>query len=265
MRSTTPFLALGLALLPLAAASATPGFVPPDGCRLDFTVQERSCTAVQHYRCDSDPPGDRRAAYFGEGGVLRYLSRIDRETRWVWSEDPQSGIADMLVDEARDHGSLTTLLATGRDDFDFWTLSNTGERLHHVGHDELTGETQVIDGVELEVTRFELTTSSDTGEVLIRRHGQQFVSRAQRRFYGGVEEGADWTGEVRQSDDTPVLFAFPGEAGFGSVEPQFGCGMLMTGIGDGPGPVPAAARPGGAASHPLRGLPPGYFGQGEGA
>ncbi|MBU3030025.1 hypothetical protein [Paracoccus marinaquae] len=224
-----------LALLLLSAAALTltalPGrsatFKPPQDCRLEVTAQNRGCTVSQYYRCGGDPEGDQRSAIFGQDG-LTHLSRIDGETRWVESSDPETGLEDRLIDEARDHASFSTLIATGRDDFDFWTESNTGERLHHVGEDILTGETVSVDGVELEKTRFRLVTRDSSGEVLITREGQQFISRSLRRFYGGIETQSDWTGENRRTDDSPVLFSFPGEAGFGETTPQFDCDQLMT-------------------------------------
>ncbi|MRX50959.1 hypothetical protein GI374_10975 [Paracoccus sp. S-4012] len=226
---------LAVVLCALALPTSAQVFTPPAGCTLDMTVQERSCNVANHYHCEADAPGDRRVLYFGEGGIPRYHSRIDAETRWIWSEDPESGLVDELVEDSPDHASLTTLLETGSDDFDFWTRSNRGEMLRHTGRDELTGETRVVDGITLDVTRFRLTTSDESGAVLIRREGQQFVSRDHRRFYGGSETSSDWTGEAGRSDDTPVLFAFPGEAGFGSIQPQFGCQMLMTGTPAGGG------------------------------
>lgn len=219
-----------LSLFAPAPARATGPFVPPEGCRLEMTVQNRGCSVSQHYRCPSDAPGDQRVTYLGEQGPL-HLSRIDSETRWIESADPQTGLVDRLEEEsARDHASLTTLLATGRDDFDFWTVSDTGERLRHIGRDELTGEVVDIDGVELEKTRFELVTYDESGQVLMTRRGQQFVSRVHRRFYGGVESAADWTGAVEETDDSPVSFAFPGQPGFASTTPQYDCRMLMTAL-----------------------------------
>lgn len=214
-----------VALLPLPGRAAT--FSAPQGCQLEVTVQNRGCSVSQYYRCTADPKGDQRSAIFGQDG-LSHMSRIDAETRWIESSDPQTGLTDRLVDEAADHASLSTLIGTGRDDFDFWTESNTGERLHHVGEDILTGEKVVIDGVELEQTQFRLVTRSADGEVLITREGQQFISRSMGRFYGGIETQTDWTGERRQTNDSPVLFHFPGEAGFGGTTPQFDCDQLMT-------------------------------------
>ena len=58
----------------------------------------------------------------------------------------------------------------------------------------------------------------------------KLVSRDFNRFFGGVETSSDWTGARTQTDDSPVLFIFPGEAGFGSTTPQFDCDQLMTQI-----------------------------------
>lgn len=215
---------LTLPALPAAAAN----FTPPSGCKLEITVQNRGCSVSQHYRCGSDAPGDQRVTYFTPEGPT-FQSRIDRETRWMESTDLRSGLTDVLEEEAQDHASFSTLLETGRDDFDFWTRSNDGERLRHVGHDELTGETVQIDGVTLELTRFELTTYGESGQVLIQRRGQQFISRAQGRFYGGVETSEDWTGAVRQTNDSPVTFSFPGQPGFGSTKPEYDCDLQMVG------------------------------------
>lgn len=213
------------AALPGAAPAAT--FTPPAGCRLEVTVQNRSCSVSQYYRCESDAEGDQRSAIFGRDGLM-HLSRIDAETRWMESSNPNTGLTDWLVDEAEDHASFRTLLETGRDDFDFWTESNTGERLHHKGFDILTGEKVTIDGIELEKTEFELVTTDSAGEVLITRKGQQFISRAFGRFYGGIETQGDWTGQRRETNDSPVRFIFPGQPGFGSTTPQFDCEQLMT-------------------------------------
>ncbi|UXU75352.1 hypothetical protein [Paracoccus sp. SMMA_5] len=215
------------AWLSLAAGAAqAAGFTPPKGCTLDMTVQNRSCTVSQHYRCAQDKPGDQWVVYFDRDGAS-YRSRIDRETRWMESTDLRTGLTDVLEDQARDHASFSTLLKNGRDDFDFWTRADSGERLRHVGHDVLTGQKVQIDGVTLEVTQFELTTFSEGGEVLIQRRGQQFVSRDHGRFYGGIEQSSDWTGTAQETNDSPVTFAFPGQPGFGAVTPEYDCDLQM--------------------------------------
>lgn len=218
-------LSLGLALT--ASVGHAASFTPPKGCQLQATVQNRGCSVSQYYQCQADPEGHQRSAILGEDG-LRHLSRIDAETRWIESSDPNTGLADFLVERSTDHASFQTLLETGTDDFDFWTESNTGERLRHVGQDILTGETVEIDGQVLDVTRFQLKTYDANGELLIERSGQQFISRTMGRFYGGVEVQTDWTGQRQETNDSPVTFAFPGEKGFGEATPQFDCDQLLT-------------------------------------
>ena len=218
-------LSLGLALT--ASVGHAASFTPPKGCQLQATVQNRGCSVSQYYQCQADPEGHQRSAILGEDG-LRHLSRIDAETRWIESSDPNTGLADFLVERSTDHASFQTLLETGTDDFDFWTESNTGERLRHVGQDILTGETVEIDGQALDVTRFQLKTYDANGELLIERSGQQFISRTMGRFYGGVEVQTDWTGQRQETNDSPVTFAFPGEKGFGEATPHFDCDQLLT-------------------------------------
>lgn len=214
-------------LLPATATAAE--FRPPAGCTLDLTVQQRSCTVAQHYRCDSDMPGDQHVVYFTRDGAV-YHSRIDAETRWMESTDLVSGLSDRLVPKARDHASLSGLLRTGRDDFDFWTVSDSGERLRHIGHDELTGQVE-IDGEQLDTTRFQLRSFSETGELLIERGGTQFISREFGRFFGGVEHSTDWEGQAVDSNDTPVRFIRRGEPGFGSTRPDYDCDVQIVRLG----------------------------------
>ncbi|MFD1794947.1 hypothetical protein ACFSC1_03000 [Paracoccus aurantiacus] len=191
-----------------------------------MTVQNRGCTVAQHYVCASDEPGDQHVIYYDDQGPS-YHSHIDAETRWLESNDLDTGLTDLLMPDAADDASFSTLLKTGRDDFDFVTESNSGERLRHIGEDRLTGETVEIDGVPLELTEFRLRTFAADGQLLIDSRGQQFINREHGRFYGGTEHSEDWTGEVTDDNDSPVTFAFPGDAGFASTEPLFDCEMQM--------------------------------------
>ena len=82
---------LTLPALPAAAAN----FTPPQGCKLEVTVQNRGCTVSQHYRCSSDAPGDQWVTYFTPDGPT-YQSRIDRESSWMESTDLTTGLVDTL-------------------------------------------------------------------------------------------------------------------------------------------------------------------------
>lgn len=223
--ATSILAALALTTLPLEAAT----FSPPAGCSLQVTVQNRGCSVSQYYICDADPEGYQRSAIFGKDGLF-HLSTIDSETRWIESSSPLSGIVDTLVDGAKDEASFSELLKTGRDDFDFETRSNDGIVLHQKGFDILTGETVQIDGQELERTKFQLTTTGPDGQLVSERRGTQYISREFGRFYGGIESRTDATGEQTKSNDSPVLFSFPDEDGFGDTTPQFDCDQLLTQI-----------------------------------
>ncbi|MDO5643784.1 MAG: hypothetical protein Q4G26_15540 [Paracoccus sp. (in: a-proteobacteria)] len=219
-------LTLGAALLAFAPATHASTFLPPQGCTLKMTVQLRGCTVAQQFICAADAPGDQWVTYFDQQGP-RFSSRIDAETRWMESINLRNGIIDTLEPEAEDHASFSTLLETGHDDFDFWTRSNTGERLRNIGADRLTGESVVIDGVALQLTEFQLNVYAESGELLIETSGQQFVSADHGRFYGGVEQSRDWIGERRETNDSPVSFAMPGDAGFGATKPLYDCDMQL--------------------------------------
>ncbi|MDO5647572.1 hypothetical protein [Paracoccus sp. (in: a-proteobacteria)] len=216
-----------VALIVMAGAAGAQTFTPPAGCQITLTAQNRGCSVAQYYRCDSDPDGYQRSALFDRDG-LAHLGVIDAETRWIETQSPRAGITDRLETDAENHASLSELLATGRDDFDFWTRTNDGMRLHHQGWDRLTGATATISGQVLDQTEFHLTTRDEIGQVLIERRGTQFISRDHRRFFGGVETVTDWTGAEAMTDDSPVSFALPAQPGFGSTKPLFDCDQLLT-------------------------------------
>ncbi|GAB4382166.1 hypothetical protein [Albidovulum sp.] len=223
----------------LAAGLAAPGamaagkFVAPQGCEVYVTVQLKNCQVSQHYRCASDAPGDQWALYMDGDGPF-YASHIDSETRWLESFDLYNGEIERLGKET-DPASFTTLITTGRDDFDFETESDRQQVRRFVGHDLLTGERVVIDGVTLERTRFELTAFDAAGQRIWHRTGQQLIHRDWRLFWSDTDEFANAFGDRETVVDTPVDFAFPGEKGFLSTEPQFGCDLLMT---EAPGAIP---------------------------
>lgn len=233
--------ALRSLMLVLAAAPvALPGlaraeFAPPEGCELTMTVQLRGCTVVNHYTCSGDPAGDQRAAYADRDGVY-HLNHIDAETRWLDTRSPALGEVTRLVEDAPDHASLTALLTEGRDDYDFTTRDNNGRLSRYRGFDELTGESVVIDGVPLEVTRFDLTRLTSEGDIIYRRSGQQYVSRTMRLFFGGTEVISRSGEEDINGDERPMRFAFPGDPGFAASEPEYDCDALLaalSGAGEG--------------------------------
>lgn len=230
-----------LTLLPALPAAASGRFAAPAGCEVYATVQMRSCQVSQHYRCQGDAAGDQWAVYLdGEGPY--YLSQIDRETRWLQSHDLITGESDRLAAET-DPASFSTLIATGRDDYDFTTESSSGEVRRYTGHDELTGEAVTIDGVALERTRFDLTAWDAEGEMIWRRKGRQLISRDWRLFWADTEDFENAFGDRENLVDTPVRFALPGEKGFLAADPVFDCDELMAGEWPATGQVPVALKP----------------------
>lgn len=220
--------ALTLLVIACAAPALAAGsFQPPEGCTAYVTVQHANCQVSHHYRCNSDAAGDQWAVYAGSDGPY-YQSRIDVETRWMESFDLFSGESDRIGAES-DPASFSTLLVTGRDDFDFSTEANTGEVRRHVGYDRLAGGLVRIDGVTLEGTEFELMTYAADGSLLHRRTGRQLINRDWRIFFADAERFENAFGDREDSRSTPMTFAFPGEKGFLAGMPQFGCDELMTG------------------------------------
>ncbi len=209
--------------LPLHAET----FSPPEGCQLTLTVQMRQCQVANHYTCAKDAPGDRWIAYADGSGVF-FTSRIDNETRWMESISTETGEIDVLEDSAPDHASFSTLLATDRDDYDFYTLNNLGERRRYTGHDLLTGEQVVIDGTPLERASFDLSSYDATGAFVSRRYGSQYVSRELRIFFSDTESFENAYGDKVTTSQPPAAFARPGDKDFGAAEPVFDCDMLMT-------------------------------------
>ena len=125
--------------------------------------------------------------------------------------------------------SMTTLLSDMADTWDFTTESAEIGDSRYVGMDRLTGESVVIDGVTLLRTAFALTAYDDAGNEIWSSEGSEFVNPEWRMFIGGLSSYI--TSDDRfDSDDTPVEFIFPGEPGYLSVNPKFGCGVEMSSI-----------------------------------
>lgn len=234
MRTLAPrYQAAALAVILAAAtvlpASATSLFVAPAGCEGFLTVQLKNCQVANYYRCATDNPGDTWSTYLDSQGA-HYTSRIDSETRWVQSFDHIDAVWDYLDEDAPDHASFTALIESGRDDFEFSTTDETGETRRYKGHDRLTGQTVLLDGVTLERTEFDLTAMDADGNFLHRRTGNQYISREWRVFFSDTDHFENAFGDKIDSVDTPVDFVFPGQPGFFTTEPKYGCDMLMTDV-----------------------------------
>ena len=233
---------LVLPLLLLAPPGLAGTFTPPESCTATLTVQGRGCFVSNYYTCTKDAPGDQWRADFDQEGMF-YLSRIDSETQWVESYDLNPKVKQLLDPNPADPASFSTLLATGRDDFDFSLTKENGEHTNVKGYDSLTGETVIIDGVTLKRTYYEYVETDDAGNVLRQSHGNEYISEEWRTFYSGTSEWFDGT-EWLPLDGSPVQFFLPGEKGFGATQPLYECDAVMSeAVPPAPLLLPATYRP----------------------
>jgi hypothetical protein len=221
------------AVLVHATAVSVAAFLPaeagglfplPTGCTAYATVQHRNCQVSQHYRCGGDPEGTQWSTYLDGQGPY-FSSQIDFETRWVNSADLFTGETDEITEET-DPASFSTLLQSGRDDFDFKTRSSAGEVRRYIGYDQLTGTKVMIGGQPLEQTTFELTAYAEDGTQLWKRAGQQFIHRDWRIFFSDREEFTNAAGDRENTIDSPVEFALPGDKDFLTQDPKFDCDVV---------------------------------------
>jgi hypothetical protein len=219
------------AAAPLATAQDAAGtFQVPSGCEAFLTVQSRSCLVSHAWTCAGDPAGTHwRATLDAEGPF--YLTFTDAEFRWLRSWDLRGDVTSVLVEPEEDPASVTELLETGSDTMVFSLIyegPNGTLRRDYTGFDRLTGTRVVVDAVPLEVTEF--TYEYDTPDGTRRTAGTQFFHRDWRMFFGGIETVTLPTGETVEMNHSPMAFAFPGDPGFLSTEPQYDCGTMMSGL-----------------------------------
>ena len=230
-------------VLAFCAGPALPqgGFALPPGCEAYVTVQKADCSLSHLFICASDPQGHQRRVDLNETG-LTYMGVIDAETRWIESFHASTGQTVRLAPGAADPASLTELIRTGRDSMDFETLSDMFGTTRYTGEDRLTGETVVIDGVELLRTTFSMTVRDAAGGTVWRIEGAEFVQPDWRTFLSGTRTYLTDDGEVTENAP-PVEFIFPGEPGFLGTQPRHGCDMMLSGAGDAlPPPATASER-----------------------
>ena len=216
---------IGVMILPVTGLVAQE-FGLPAGCTAYLTVQNRSCAVEHHFTCEGDADGTQRRVSLSEDGMT-YMGQIDAETQWLQSYQPLNGETEVLESNPRDRASFSALIATGADTYDFQTLSAEVGTTRYVGRDTLTGQRVEIDGVTLEETMYNLSAYAADGTLLWQSEGREFISRDWRMFLSG--KGRVTTpSDSFERDSTPVEFIFPGEAGFLSTKPKYGCGVMMS-------------------------------------
>ncbi len=211
-------------LLPMSMAAQEFGL--PAGCTAFVTVQDSSCGVEHHFTCAGDAAGTQRRVSLSED-AMTYMGQIDAETQWLESYHALSGHTERLESNPQERASFSALTSTGADDYDFKTLSAEIGETRYVGRDTLTGKTVEIDGITLEETTYDLTAYAADGSVMWRSKGREYITREWRMFLSGVGKITTPTDQFER-DDTPMEFIFPGEAGFLSTKPKYGCGVMMS-------------------------------------
>ena len=194
----------------------------PKGCTAYLTVQSRGCNISHHYTCTGDPKGHQWALYINNDGPV-YVSQIDHETRWIYSVSMYTRVESRLIEDAKDHASLTTLLQTGYDDFDFKTQESDGAIEHVRGFDRLIQDTIVIDDHPLMIVESEVTTTDKNGDLIWAVKGPIFVDPNNRFFLSGVDIWTYPNSDPVETNETPVEFIHPGEPGFLADTPKYDC------------------------------------------
>lgn len=211
----------------LAAPAAAASFEPPEGCTGTLTVQYRSCMVANYWTCEGEAEGLQWGALFNDGGITR-LRQVDAEYQWLITRYFQPDTTRRMQVPAPDPESLTELFAQGRDTYDFTILEDgTGQSRRYVGDDRITGET-VIDGEPLMTTAFAYKVYGADGALISQVEGRQYVSQSQRLFHFG--QSWDPASPEDVSDNSPVRFIHPGERGFFSADPVYGCDMMMSSL-----------------------------------
>lgn len=215
-----------LLLITATAASADTIATMPANCAAYLTVQKQSCVVTHHFTCDGDPQGYQRRADYDDQGLV-YLGSIDAETRWIESFYPISGLTETLIEGEIDPASFAGLTESGQDSYDFRTETAGYGQTRYVGSDRLTGRIVTIDGIDLEETEFNLRAYDAEGTETWRAAGNEFISREWNMFLSGTSTVVSSQGTT-ESNETPFEFIFPGEVGFLSVNPKWGCGAVIS-------------------------------------
>ncbi|QDC07921.1 hypothetical protein FHY55_01080 [Oceanicola sp. D3] len=224
-------------LLPLTLAAFAAGSAvaqstsPPEGCAGFLTVHTRACTVSHYWRCEDAPEGTTWEVSHDIDGPSS-LHVYDREFQWVDAFYFNTGTTERLYEPGPDPISISELLETGQDSYDFTTIEQTGDevmKLNTRGRDVATGKTEVIDGVTLKTVNVSSETRDETGELIFAAEGKQYVFEDERLFMLGQESYFDGA-ERWQEDNTPREFIFPGEKGFDDFRPRYGCNALQASL-----------------------------------
>ncbi len=215
--------ALCLAVSLVLTSGAARGFTPPEGCQLFATVQNRACGVSLLWRCDH-AEGDFWEANFSDEGLESVVS-YNRDYQWLDAAYTWDSSHEKYTPPAIDPISRSDLIGTGLDTYDFIMRRSTPDRRYDIriiGADMLTGATRTIDGYELEEVQTRIEILDDEGFTEYASQGTQYYSRDLGLFFIGTEEVFGPEGSTFW-DDAPRDIILPGEPGFGTTRPFYGC------------------------------------------
>lgn len=204
------------------AGSAEDQAVFPETCAPRLTVQAVDCTVTHYATCETDGGGGVMQVRFNGAGV--------RETQILDADNHPlrifSGAVDLAFDQTTpaDRMSSSVLLSEGADGYAFTMSSARGpiRRMTFFGNDELIAEPFSANGFSFQKLRgrYVRTLHLNGGTVTIAVEAEQYVAET-FGFFVPIKETQTQMSRKVMSDQTPVDFLKPGDAGFLSARPLY--------------------------------------------
>lgn len=210
------------AIAAAAPVAALEAFAPPQGCSGTLTVQHHACLVTHIWTCEADAPGEKWMSVMNSDGPVR-VYKVDDDFQWLETYSPSG--TERLLRPSADPASLSELLETGVDTYDF-TVTKEGGSERIVGTDRLIGTEVIIDEEPLLETVYSSDQVDIDGNIIESSEGHQFVSTRHRLFLFG--RSWDRSNPDQVHDATPIEFIYPGEPGFFSTHPKFDCGSILS-------------------------------------
>lgn len=174
------------ALLSSSASAELTGLL--DGCTLELTVQQESCTVVHFYRCVGELIGDKRILYIDRDGPETLLVH-DEDGAWIEVHKLRDGEIRKPVDSTEDHFSLGALREQHQDDWNFRITNGGigwGAFSRYEGSMKILDEPFIVDSVSLSVAEMQakqwFEPSENSPPVVVT--GQQYIDLDHGRILG---------------------------------------------------------------------------------
>jgi hypothetical protein len=205
------------ALAPLPCVAQT--YDLPKGCTAFLTIQGQGCQVRHLWTCTSDTEGEFWFASMGVDGVT-IISQLSYGSQNLFASFPLSGRTETIA-IARDPVDFDAYIANGQDSYDYDFVDDAGAVMTATGEFTTIDGTVEIDGRSLQQfeRRFVTALPGQETQVTITTG---YVDSGLHTFYTGRSWYEDNPKNV--IDRTPVDFIFPGEPGFLSTLPSYGCG-----------------------------------------